>query len=115
MHANQGFYKSDKVSELLFESAPYLTVPHPFTLCLHRISFNTISQSGWKILRAVEQSTIHHISMTKALTLINQNPIVLEILSVTLNVSKARQSNTGGFQLNKPVLFTPLLQQNVTM
>lgn len=26
--------------ELISLSVPYLTVPHPFTLCLHRISFN---------------------------------------------------------------------------
>lgn len=101
MHGNQGFYKSEKV---LFESSPYLTVPHPFTLCLHRISFNHSQDGRLFVLWNSHQPTIHHISMTKALTLINQNPIILEIPSVTSNVCKTRQGNTGSFQLNSFIL-----------
>lgn len=37
MHYNQGYYKPEKAHELV---SPYLTVHHPFTHCLHRISFN---------------------------------------------------------------------------
>lgn len=64
-----------------------------------------------EILCAVEEShqhTIHHISMTKSLTLINQNPIILKNPLSYLNVCKARQSNTGSFQLERRVLVISL-------
>lgn len=55
MHANQGFYKSEKVNELLSESAPYLTVLHPFTLCL---CCNHNQDGNFFVL--VEESPAHH-------------------------------------------------------
>lgn len=85
MHATQGFYKSEQVNELLSESAPYLTVPHPFTICLHRIPFDPSQNGKLFVLWNRHQSTIHHISMTKDPDTHNPEYSQLRILSVALN------------------------------
>lgn len=82
MHVNRGFYKPERVNEVLFESVPYLTVPHPSTRCLHLISFNHTQDGKLFVLQKSHQHTIHHISMTKALMLINQNPIIRTVPAV---------------------------------
>lgn len=97
MHANQGFYKSEKVNELIFESPPYLTVPHSSHSALTVLPFNHNQDGKFFVPWNRHQPTIHCISMTKALTLINQNPNILQILSVTLNVARTDKATQTVF------------------
>lgn len=58
------------VNELIFESPPYLTVPHSSHSACTVLPLITIRLKKFFVLWHRHQPTIHHISTAKALTLI---------------------------------------------